>query len=350
MKFKVGEKVSFLNEKRNGVISKIIGNKMVMVAIEDGFEIPVIETDLVSLQYSEFPIEQQEPEQIESESFPDRFDLVNPSKSRLKQGLYLSFLPDDEKNSGGGKTHIYLVNHTIFDALFSYSLAENGEYICCDFDRIDTETAIRLSTIESSHYEQWKAFSIQAILFIKNSSQQMNPISAEIKINPVKLYKEDTFIFTDIFDYPAYCVPIKKEKNPEPAEWKEQEWTNEKIEKKNGLKIIGHINDLGKKAEFPEEYIIDKDIAEIDLHIEELMEDFSGKSNHELLNFQMDFFVKMLEQAIASKMKKIVFIHGVGNGSLKNSLIEKLKNDYPFLKFQDATYAKYGKGATEVIF
>lgn len=349
MKFKVGDKVSFLNEKRNGVITKVLGNKMVVVAIEEGFEIPVIETDLVNMDYF-VPAESVEmPTDEETEDFPERFDLMKPKHSHLKQGFYLSFLPDDAQSKGGGKTHVYLTNHTIFDALFSYSLLINNEFVCCDFDRIDSETAIKLSTIGSSEFDAWKTFAIQAIHFIKDSTQQLAPLVAEMKFNPVKFYKEDSYPHTDIFDYPAMCILLKNDKNPDPVVWEDKEWKNIKTENKPGLKIVGHINQLNKPVAFPDKYMVGKDSAEIDLHIEELVDDYAGKSNHELLTIQTDFFIKMLEEAIQAKLKQIVFIHGVGNGSLKKALHEKLKNEYSFLRFQDAPMAKYGTGATVVI-
>ncbi|MFL5752968.1 MAG: hypothetical protein ACJ76F_06145 [Bacteroidia bacterium] len=41
-------------------------------------------------------------------------------------------------------------------------------------------------------------------------------------------------------------------------------------------------------------------------------------------------------------------MHGVGNGRLKQEITAILKN-YPELGVQDASYKKYGFGATEVI-
>ncbi|MFN6037757.1 MAG: Smr/MutS family protein, partial [Bacteroidota bacterium] len=87
---------------------------------------------------------------------------------------------------------------------------------------------------------------------------------------------------------------------------------------------------------------------EIDLHIEELLEDFNGMSNGEILNYQIKIFQKELDKAISSKMKKIIFIHGVGNGRLKSEIRHILKS-FPELKFCDGSYKKYGYGATEVI-
>ena len=49
MSFQLGDKVSFLNEALDGIVSKIIDNKMVEVTTKDGFGIPVLITELVKI-------------------------------------------------------------------------------------------------------------------------------------------------------------------------------------------------------------------------------------------------------------------------------------------------------------
>ena len=46
-------------------------------------------------------------------------------------------------------------------------------------------------------------------------------------------------------------------------------------------------------------------------------------------------------------MKKIIFIHGVGNGRLKQEIISRLKTTRG-VTFQDASYKDFGYGATQV--
>ena len=50
-----------------------------------------------------------------------------------------------------------------------------------------------------------------------------------------------------------------------------------------------------------------------------------------------------------NKNKKIVFIHGKGNGVLKNEIIKAIKSKYKQSYFQDASFQEYGYGATMVI-
>ncbi|HET6243327.1 MAG: DNA mismatch repair protein MutS [Bacteroidetes bacterium] len=89
-------------------------------------------------------------------------------------------------------------------------------------------------------------------------------------------------------------------------------------------------------------------VEEIDLHIEQLMDNFRGMSNGEIIQVQLSRFVNHLEAGIKNRTNKIVFIHGVGNGVLKAG-IRNILDGYSNLVYHDASYAKYGFGATEVI-
>jgi dsDNA-specific endonuclease/ATPase MutS2 len=67
----------------------------------------------------------------------------------------------------------------------------------------------------------------------------------------------------------------------------------------------------------------------------------------EMLNLQLDTAKRQLDFAISKRIQKIVFIHGVGEGVLKEELGYMLRK-YDNVKFYDADYQKYGLGATEV--
>ena len=87
-------------------------------------------------------------------------------------------------------------------------------------------------------------------------------------------------------------------------------------------------------------------IMEVDLHINQLTKSLKGMDNYDMLNLQLDTAKRKVEFAIQKRVSKIVFIHGVGEGVLKSEL-QALLNRYP-VKYYDASYKKYGLGATEV--
>lgn len=87
-------------------------------------------------------------------------------------------------------------------------------------------------------------------------------------------------------------------------------------------------------------------VMEVDLHIHKLTKSTRGMDNFDMLTLQLDTAKHKVEYCIQKKISKIVFIHGVGEGVLKSEL-HYLLNKYP-VKYYDASYQKYGLGATEV--
>ena len=90
-------------------------------------------------------------------------------------------------------------------------------------------------------------------------------------------------------------------------------------------------------------------IWEIDLHIENLLDNAKNLTNTEILLKQMSNFKNTFLKASDKRIQKLVVIHGVGEGVLKNeirSYLSKQEN----IEYFDASYLEYGKGATEVRF
>ena len=86
---------------------------------------------------------------------------------------------------------------------------------------------------------------------------------------------------------------------------------------------------------------------EVDLHIQQLSNSTREMSNYDMLNLQMETAKRQLEFAMRKRIQKVVFIHGVGEGVLKEEL-KYLFGRYDNVKYYDADYQKYGLGATEV--
>lgn len=91
---------------------------------------------------------------------------------------------------------------------------------------------------------------------------------------------------------------------------------------------------------------IHEPLMEVDLHIEKLVKSTKGMDNYDILSIQLDTTKHKLEFAIRNKIPKIIFIHGVGEGVLKEE-IRYLCQRYS-VSITDASYQKYGMGATEV--
>ncbi|PHR46273.1 MAG: hypothetical protein COA32_12020 [Fluviicola sp.] len=89
------------------------------------------------------------------------------------------------------------------------------------------------------------------------------------------------------------------------------------------------------------------DYWEIDLHIHEILESELGLSNREMLNHQVYALRRFYRKAREKHIRKIIIIHGVGQGVLKNEVRDFLAGQ-DGLEVYDADFREYGKGATAV--
>lgn len=89
------------------------------------------------------------------------------------------------------------------------------------------------------------------------------------------------------------------------------------------------------------------EIWELDLHIETLTESHSGMSNAEILTLQLRELRSFYNAARDKRIRKLVIIHGVGEGVLKTE-VRIFLSSKEGLEYYDADFRDYGKGATAV--
>lgn len=89
------------------------------------------------------------------------------------------------------------------------------------------------------------------------------------------------------------------------------------------------------------------DVWEIDLHIEEITESHSTLSNGEIVMKQMRELRTFVQRARSRRIRKLVIIHGVGLGVLKEE-VRSFLDKQSSIDYFDADFREYGKGATAV--
>ena len=91
------------------------------------------------------------------------------------------------------------------------------------------------------------------------------------------------------------------------------------------------------------------EFMEVDLHFHELVEDISGLKDRTKLDIQLNHFERMMRIAAEQRIRKVIFIHGVGQGVLRHQIRSRLEMYYPECSVRDANPREYGSGATEVL-
>ncbi len=146
---------------------------------------------------------------------------------------------------------------------------------------------------------------------------------------------------------PKPIVQAEKMENKKPA--KKEEFP---VEKKPRFKKVSDKNFkvdprlIGEEKK-PVSQKNKENVWEVDLHVEELTDQYKHLSNGEIVDLQLRHARSILEKARKNRISKVVFIHGKGKGTLKQELLNLLSG-YTNLEFYDASFKLYGGGATEV--
>ncbi|RZK91584.1 MAG: DNA mismatch repair protein MutS, partial [Pedobacter sp.] len=101
MKFKLGDFVRFVDEKREGYVTKVIDSQTLGVTDEDGFEIPVAISNLTSVHGHGVVAEEID--------VPKPIQVNVPSVSKIENGIYVAIATDDK---AGNVVHFHLQNQS----------------------------------------------------------------------------------------------------------------------------------------------------------------------------------------------------------------------------------------------
>lgn len=340
---KVGDRVKFLNDVGGGVVKGFISKTMVNVENQDGFEIPYPISQLVNIDAPEMnknvakPLIQ--PEQRPAAPKPVRQEepgKIIPGKD--SPDFYFCFVPDDSKNPLAGETSLYLVNDSNFTVLYQYSHFSNEKFRTIKNGRVKPNTKTILESIEQNDLSDLPEYGFRLLFFQEEEKEWQKPVSKKFKVSPVKFYKEKSFYANPFFPKNAMVLQI----TPNILQTEIGNLTDDDLRKV-----------VQAKEEKPEEKMEQKkkpeDVIEVDLHIQELMDNTAGLESQEILELQMAKVESEMRAAIRTGVKRIVFIHGVGQGVLKQEVARVLRSKFSKYYFQDASFREYGYGATMVI-
>lgn len=342
---KIGDRVKFLNDVGGGRIVSFQSKNIAVVENEDGFEIPVMITELVKVaevesydQINRDFSKKQETQIVKPEPVSEHKAELIPGNDTPK--FYLAFYPVDQSNPVGGEIEIYFINDSNFSLQYHYAHFDGQKYHTIDAGELEPNTKNYLEGISQADLSNLPKFCLRIIPYMNESKNLTPPFSKEIAINPVKFYKEKSFTPNDFFDGNAMVFDLVTSPLMEEID---------KLTEHDFRKVLNEKDAQNRDAEPGSKQIVIPEIIEVDLHIAELIENTNGLSNREILDIQLDKFHSEMDAAIKNRAKRIVFIHGVGNGVLKEEIAKKLKSKYARFNYQDASFKEYGFGATMVI-
>lgn len=389
MKFETGDKVKFMDQEGQGEITKIINANTVGVTI-DGFEIPCSITDLIKVERPSstaerlfyegkgsydapderspsretFPVKGN-PQETDSETAPSlkmekdneiedmRISSLRRSfggKNPQSEGVYIALVPLDQQFMLRGALEFYIVNYTPYTLLYNLATRGAESFYGVDFASVPAYSKILVESVEREDLGLWTEGVLQGLFSQDENPVWLQPFSKDYKIRVNHLGRQENYVFPVFMQQKTLLVPVLdsalhkaensialisgRKMDPDGTEKPEQAVRNIVADTKNPL----------------QSYMIQRDVAEVDLHVEKLLStrlELKNAEEKDYLARQLLVFETCLNQAINHRLAKIIFIHGVGNGILKSEMEKKLRQ-YDNLHFMPASTMKYGHGAIEV--
>jgi hypothetical protein len=346
---KIGDKVRFLNAVGGGIVKGFKNKDIVWVEEEDGFETPALIRECIVVesekkQATTFfqaetpkPVIQVEPPKPQAEK-PEITET--PGGDRLN--VYLAYLPMDIKMVGKCNYETYLVNDSNYYLFFNYMSRQNNAWLSRHSEIVEPNTRLFIEELSKEQINELEKICIQFIAFKKDKPYSLkNAYSVELRIDGVKFYKLHSFRENDFFDDEALIYPLVVNDTAEREMLISATDLQEAMTQKAKYDFPNRHPEPVKKEKVPS-------VIEIDLHINQLLDSTAGMNNTDIINVQLKKFRAIMEENKNKKGQKIVFIHGKGEGVLRNAVLSELKLKYKNFPVQDASFKEYGFGATMV--
>lgn len=353
-KVNIGDTVRFLNTVGGGIVKGFQNKDVIIVEDEHGFDFPILMKECIVVGSSEteklksVSIEEEDIKAVNSENTPQIDEISDSKHEETLEGeritACLVYLPTDIKSLNNSNYECFFVNDSNYYLFINYMSRENNAWQSRYTGLIEPNTKLFLEEFGKLQINEIEQVCVQYIAFKHNKSYGFkSPVSVELRLDTVKFYKLHSFKENDYFEDDGLVYYITKKDIPEREMLVTTEDIQQSIREKDAPKRRPRIQKLTKKKKEKD------DILEIDLHINQLLDTTAGMSNKEMLDFQMSKFHEVMNENRKNKNQKIVFIHGKGDGILKNELNKTLRNQYKKAIFQDASFQEYGYGATMVI-
>jgi hypothetical protein len=318
---KIGDKVRTLRGSEEGTVVRFLDKNLVEVEIEDGFGIPVLQSELVVVaeeekNYFDRSEQQREPVRSMADETPSK-----PSR----QGIYLAHVVINDQ-----KLSLHLVNATDFELPFSVGEEEKGNYKGISAGLLSPQSTAKLKDVQVAEFDQWPTLVIQLIFHRTGYFTLREPLQRQIKFKANTFFKSKST--APILQKPAFVYRIDEQmgKPLDPDKLKEGMFAKpESTSESSALRL-------------------ERPPRQVDLHIEKLTKNYDNMSNPEMLELQLRTFDEKLDQAIATGMDEITFIHGVGGGVLRDAIHKRLSKLKNINYFQDTMRDNFGYGATLV--
>lgn len=352
---KIGDTVRFLNSVGGGKIVRIEGQ--IAYIDDDGFETPALLRECVVVASGDsFYKSETRSKAGEKETIPTKPEKQKPAPATVlppmvetpegeKINLVIGFEPVDIKHLSTTSFDAYIVNDSNYSMYLTVATrpSDRDKWTCRYSGFIEAAVQEHIFELEPADLTEIDRISVQGIAYKPNSNYTLKPaFSYEHRLDATKFARLHCFLSNPYFDGKVIALDIVKDDVVQIPVKLDSQKINEAInEKRKADTGTLKYQKVSKPAQKP-------GVIEVDLHATELLDNLNGLSKAEILNYQVDTFRKVMDENLRRPGTKIIFIHGKGEGVLRQALMKELNNRYKGHDVADASFREYGFGATQV--
>lgn len=348
---KIGDHVRFLNSTGGGKITRIEGN--IAYVDDNGFETPTLLRECVVVAPAEetrgkvannmaaLEVEVK-PKSRDHKRSDETAQQTEETPEGEKLNITLAFEPSDIKHLNTSTFDTYLVNDSNYYLYFTYMSRadESAGWTTRYAGVVEPNIQVFLEEIAGTDLPAMDRIAVQMIAFKDGREFKLkSPVAVETALDTTKFFKMHCFKENVYFEKDVIALNIVTNDRPLSRMVIDSGRLEEGLKQK-------------KAADRPKRQPVKKQkltsVLEVDLHITELVDSTAGLSPADMLNLQVDEFRKVMDENLKNHGRKIVFIHGKGEGVLRSALMKELNHRYKGHDVQDASFREYGFGATQV--
>ncbi len=356
---KIGDLVRYLNSVGGGTVVRIDGN--IAYVDEDGFVTPVLLKECVVVSPAGTHVPPPAPKFGKPAPAPVLAKDKTPAPAAPKKAeetfvveetpqgemlnIVLAYEAADLKKLSSTTYDTYLVNDSNYYLYFTYMSKGSDErgWTARFAGMVEPGIQLFLEELKPEDLSKIDRVALQYVAFKKDKAfEAKTPEMVEMRFDATKFFKLHCFRPNPYFDQPVIALDVVKNDIPARLVKVDAKAMKESMSSKIRSDLREHRHGAPAKPKRKDEPLV------VDLHIAELVDNTRGLSNSDMLNLQVDRFCKVMDENLRNHGRKIVFIHGKGDGVLRQALLKELNYRYKGHDVQDASFREYGFGATQV--
>jgi len=331
MKFSIGDNIILKRTGEEGHVTAFIDKQMIEVEV-GGTLFPVYIED-IDHPYLKWFTDKNAAKKKQPAAQP-QWEAEKPAQrvARLAKGIYLSFIPvlkTVEMEEVVSTVKIYLLNELPVGVKFVYDARLKDNSVFRHEGTLHAFGNMYLHSMEYADMNDQPRYN-WCVTDAQNEGNEKE--EGVLRIKPAKLFEHISKILQgneSSFNY-LLTDGFKPRQKKEPVKYEP---------------VI-----RSSKVELTSARTIEAARYELDLHIEALVGDAKGLTNAEITKIQMDTLQRYVQLAIVHRQERMVVIHGLGKGKLRDDVHAALKAIPEVARYKNEWSGKYGFGATEITF